>query len=298
MIWTWRGDLTDAEGERQRPFLPISNRRCGRWRDHRQVIDGILHRVRTGVQWRDLAEQFGPWKTVCERPPAVGRRNLGTPGRLLQQVQAEADMAGAGWVGTAAAVQGRRRCRHASCHEVAPRTFERRRDARPQVTGSTSCHVRTLYAFERVRIEAVVSPVSFFSDGPASDGPSVDSGGLGGSARAEAARGHVTKAVPRASGNAGAGRGQRAAAAPCPQPPRVAGTFRGGGTSTGRQGAAVNEDGPTRTTGPTERGASLRRPAPRLLLRQTFRTSAWTVPRLAARCRARTPRGAPCDGPR
>lgn len=31
----------------------------GRWRDHRQVIDGTLHRVRTGVQWRDLPERFG-----------------------------------------------------------------------------------------------------------------------------------------------------------------------------------------------------------------------------------------------
>ncbi|MGY4953210.1 transposase [Streptomyces nigrescens] len=50
-----RGDLTDEEWERLRPFLPVSNRRCGRWWDHRQVIDGILHRVRTGVQWRDLA---------------------------------------------------------------------------------------------------------------------------------------------------------------------------------------------------------------------------------------------------
>ncbi|WP_079252745.1 transposase [Streptomyces sp. M1013] len=55
-----RGDLTDAEWERLRPFLPVSNRRCGRWRDHRQVIDGILHRVRTSVQWRDLPERFGP----------------------------------------------------------------------------------------------------------------------------------------------------------------------------------------------------------------------------------------------
>ncbi|MEF9887040.1 transposase [Streptomyces sp. P9-A4] len=45
---TGRGDLSDAEWERLRPFLPVSNRRCGRWRDHRQVIDGILHRVRTG----------------------------------------------------------------------------------------------------------------------------------------------------------------------------------------------------------------------------------------------------------
>lgn len=35
-------------------------------RDYRQVIDGILHRVRTGVQWRELPERFGPWKTVDE----------------------------------------------------------------------------------------------------------------------------------------------------------------------------------------------------------------------------------------
>ncbi|WP_199808325.1 transposase [Streptomyces sp. NRRL S-1022] len=38
--------------------------------DHRQVIDGMLHRVRTSVQWRDLPERFGPWKTVCECPRA------------------------------------------------------------------------------------------------------------------------------------------------------------------------------------------------------------------------------------
>lgn len=62
-----RGDLTDAEWERLRPFLPVSNGRCGRWRDHRQVIDGILHRVRTGVQWRDPPERFGPWKTIYQR---------------------------------------------------------------------------------------------------------------------------------------------------------------------------------------------------------------------------------------
>ncbi|MFD5858380.1 IS5 family transposase [Streptomyces chartreusis] len=87
-----RGDLTDAEWERLRPFLPVSNRRCGRWRDHRQVIDGILHRVRTGVQWRDLPERFGPWKTVYERHRLWSTD--GTWERLLQQVQAEADAAG------------------------------------------------------------------------------------------------------------------------------------------------------------------------------------------------------------
>ncbi|MGW6414803.1 IS5 family transposase [Streptomyces sp. NPDC055055] len=87
-----RGDLSDAEWERLRPFLPFSNRRCGRWRDHRQVIDGILHRVRTGVQWRDLPERFGPWKTVYERHRLWSAD--GTWERLLQQVQAEADAVG------------------------------------------------------------------------------------------------------------------------------------------------------------------------------------------------------------
>lgn len=28
---------------------------------------GFLHRMRTGVQWRDLPERFGPWKAVHER---------------------------------------------------------------------------------------------------------------------------------------------------------------------------------------------------------------------------------------
>ncbi|MER6805031.1 IS5 family transposase [Streptomyces sp. NPDC000678] len=87
-----RGGLTDVEWERLRPFLPVSNGRCGRWRDHRQVIDGILHRVRTGVQWRDLPERFGPWKTVYERHRLWSAD--GTWERLLQQVRAAADKAG------------------------------------------------------------------------------------------------------------------------------------------------------------------------------------------------------------
>ncbi|WP_432590487.1 transposase [Streptomyces sp. HD1123-B1] len=31
------------------------------------MIDGILHRVRTGVPWRDPPKRFGPWKTMYER---------------------------------------------------------------------------------------------------------------------------------------------------------------------------------------------------------------------------------------
>lgn len=70
----------------------MSNGRCGRWRDHRQVINGILHRVRTGVPWRDLPERFGPWKTAYERHRLWSAD--GTWERLFQQVQAAADADG------------------------------------------------------------------------------------------------------------------------------------------------------------------------------------------------------------
>ncbi|WP_097966737.1 transposase [Streptomyces sp. or20] len=59
-----RGDLNDAKWEQLRPFLPVSNRRCERRPNHWQVIDDILHRVRTGVRWHDLPERVGAWKTV------------------------------------------------------------------------------------------------------------------------------------------------------------------------------------------------------------------------------------------
>jgi transposase len=85
--------LSDAEWERIRPLLPVSDgRRGGRWRGHRQVIDGVLHRTRTGVPWRDLPEHFGPWQTVYERHRRWSAD--GTWERLLRRMQAEADSDG------------------------------------------------------------------------------------------------------------------------------------------------------------------------------------------------------------
>ncbi|WP_436845476.1 IS5 family transposase [Streptomyces sioyaensis] len=87
-----RGDLTDEQWQRLEPLLPVSNGQCGRWRDHRQVINGIFHRVRTGVPWRDLPERFGPWKTVYERHRLWSAD--GTWERLLQRALAAADAEG------------------------------------------------------------------------------------------------------------------------------------------------------------------------------------------------------------
>jgi transposase len=33
-------------------------------RDRREILDGIFWILRAGTPWRDLPEEFGPWKTV------------------------------------------------------------------------------------------------------------------------------------------------------------------------------------------------------------------------------------------
>ncbi|MGW6709178.1 IS5 family transposase [Streptomyces sp. NPDC054956] len=80
--------LTDAQWARIEPLLPDRTgpdrtgpdrtpRRGGRWWDHRQVIDAIAFKYRTGTPWMDLPEQFGSWKG-CPQPAAEmgGRRHL------------------------------------------------------------------------------------------------------------------------------------------------------------------------------------------------------------------------------
>ncbi|OKI37320.1 transposase [Streptomyces sp. CB03578] len=87
-----RGDLTNAEWDRLESFLPRGGARGGRWSDHRRVINGVLYRVRTGVQWRDLPERFGPWETVYKRHRRWSAD--GTWTMLLSRIQAAEDAAG------------------------------------------------------------------------------------------------------------------------------------------------------------------------------------------------------------
>ncbi len=62
-----RGELTDVAWARIEPLLPREAGPGRRWRDHRQVLNGILWRLRTGAPWRDLPERYGPWQTCYER---------------------------------------------------------------------------------------------------------------------------------------------------------------------------------------------------------------------------------------
>ena len=50
------------------PALPSGAGRRGRpWRDHRQVLEAIAWRFRTGCPWRDVPAEFGPWQTLWKR---------------------------------------------------------------------------------------------------------------------------------------------------------------------------------------------------------------------------------------
>ena len=50
------------------PVLPSdAGRRGRRWRDHRQVLEAIAWRFRTGAPWRDVPTEFGPWQTLWKR---------------------------------------------------------------------------------------------------------------------------------------------------------------------------------------------------------------------------------------
>jgi transposase len=60
---TGRGDLTEAEWRRLKPLLPTGNNRCVRWRDHRQVVNGILHRtsIRAHQHAAGARKAFSHW---------------------------------------------------------------------------------------------------------------------------------------------------------------------------------------------------------------------------------------------
>ncbi|WP_443043457.1 IS5 family transposase [Streptomyces sp. GF20] len=90
--------LTDAQWARIEPLLPDRTpRRGGRWRDHRQVIDAIAWKYRTGSPWMDLPPEFGSWKGAYSR-----LRNWAIDGTwervfttLLAQADADEDLS---WV--------------------------------------------------------------------------------------------------------------------------------------------------------------------------------------------------------
>ena len=88
--------LSDEAWAWLEPRLPDRTpRQGGRWRDHRQVIEAIAWKYRTGAAWREIpVERFGPWQTAYERQTRWSEG--GTWARLFAAAQADADARG-GW---------------------------------------------------------------------------------------------------------------------------------------------------------------------------------------------------------
>jgi len=62
--------LTDAQWSRISPLMPTSEGKRGkRLGDHRPLVEGIIYRYHTGIAWRDVPVEFGPWQTGVEAPP-------------------------------------------------------------------------------------------------------------------------------------------------------------------------------------------------------------------------------------
>ncbi|MFI8194559.1 IS5 family transposase [Streptomyces sp. NPDC085946] len=86
-----RHELTDQEWELLAPLIPRAA--TGRPRvEDRQVVNGMVYKIRTGISWRDLPERYGPWKTVHERFRRWSAD--GTWDRLLAHVQQHCDAVG------------------------------------------------------------------------------------------------------------------------------------------------------------------------------------------------------------
>ncbi len=55
--------LTDNAWKKLKHVLTESGRVYNKY-EHRNTLEGILYRMRTGIQWRDLPPEFGLWNTI------------------------------------------------------------------------------------------------------------------------------------------------------------------------------------------------------------------------------------------
>ncbi len=85
--------LSDDMWARIEPLLPPVKGAMGKpMRPHRPLVEGAIYRYRTGVAWRDLPAEFGPWQTVWKRHHRFSLD--GTWDRVLSALQSAADADG------------------------------------------------------------------------------------------------------------------------------------------------------------------------------------------------------------
>lgn len=88
-----RHELSPCQWDLIKDLMPPEPARGGgRWRDHRQVVNGLFWKLVTGAQWRDIPERYGPWQTIYER--FTRWRDDGLLDRILERLQVRLDAEG------------------------------------------------------------------------------------------------------------------------------------------------------------------------------------------------------------
>src|ERR1700742_4324746 len=87
-----RHALTDAQWARLLPFLRRQRTGPKALRGDRLFVEAVTFRAKTGLQWRDLPERFGPWKSVYTRFGNWARK--GHWATIFRELQLEVDETG------------------------------------------------------------------------------------------------------------------------------------------------------------------------------------------------------------
>jgi putative transposase len=84
-----RRQLDDRQWAKVAAFLSMERGPGRPAKDDRNFIEAVLWWRRTGVPWRDLPGEFGPWQTVFNRFDRWSKRGLWT--RLLASMRGDID---------------------------------------------------------------------------------------------------------------------------------------------------------------------------------------------------------------
>lgn len=87
-----RDEITNEEWERIKDFLPSENtgKRGRPAKNNRRMLNGMLWIARSGAQWRELPECYGPWQSVYSR--FAKWRDDGTLKTIFHELSSDADM--------------------------------------------------------------------------------------------------------------------------------------------------------------------------------------------------------------
>ena len=84
-----RAQLSDSQWAKVEGLLKLERSPGRPGKNNRLFVEGVLWWRRTGVPWRDLPSDFGPWKTVFNRFDRWSKKGRWT--RLFEAIQVGAD---------------------------------------------------------------------------------------------------------------------------------------------------------------------------------------------------------------